>query len=92
MEKDKRYLTVKRLIESGYIHYFSEIFDNIPPSVVARDMGFNYNRLAKLITRVDGWLLKDIYELSSMFGIEDMTMITLIHNQHLRDKKNKRKK
>jgi 5,10-methylene-tetrahydrofolate dehydrogenase/methenyl tetrahydrofolate cyclohydrolase len=92
MEKDKRYLTVKRLVEGGYIQFFSEIFDNIPPSVVARDLGFNYNRLGKLISKVEGWALKDIYELSVMFGIDEMTMITLMHNQHLQDKKNRRKK
>ncbi|AXY76672.1 hypothetical protein D3H65_22930 [Paraflavitalea soli] len=89
--KDRRYLTVKRLIEAGHITVFKEIFDTIPPSRVAKDLGFNYLRLVKLTDQVDGWILKDVYELAKLIDVEGKVITDLIHNQYAQAGKKRKK-
>ena len=89
MAEDKRYSTVRILIEGGHISAFSQIFDHIPVSVVATDSGSNYVRFKRLIKNPNRFKLKDIFILAHLFGIPEMMMITLIVSQLL---KNKRKK
>ena len=89
MAQDKRYITVKVLIEAGHITIFSQIFETIPLSVVAIDFGSNYVRFKRLVQNPSRLKMRDTFILAHLFGIPEMTMITLIVSQLL---KNKRKK
>jgi hypothetical protein len=89
MAKDKRYTTAKNLITAGYIKSFREIFDTIPKSVVARDLGVNSMRFNKLIKHVDRFSLKDLFLIASFFEVEERVMIDLIYQQYLIDKESK---
>lgn len=90
MGKDRRYNTVKLLIEAGHITEFSHIFDHIPKSVVATDLGTNYNRLARLITHTEHFTLEELVTLSNFFDVDSKTMVDLAFNQLIR-KRVKRK-
>lgn len=79
--KDRRYTTVKRLVEIGDITRLDEIFHYIPKSMVAKDLGTNYNRLIRLLKKPEGWILQDLYRLAELFGIDEMKMIELAHAQ-----------
>ncbi len=87
MAKDKRYETVKFLIEAGQITTLSGIFDVVPKTVVAKDFGTNYQRFVRLINNPELFRLKEIYTLARMFGIDEMKMFTLINNQYKGKKK-----
>jgi len=89
MGKDRRYITVRILIEAGHITDFSQIFENIPLSVVAIDYGSNYVRFKRLVENPSRFKLRDIFIMAHLFKIPEMTMINLIVSQLL---KNKRKK
>jgi hypothetical protein len=89
MAQDKRYSTVRILIEGGHVIGFSQIFEHIPISVVAIDYGSNYVRFKRLVENPSRLKIKDIFILAHLFGVPEMTMITLIVSQLL---KNKRKK
>jgi hypothetical protein len=89
MAQDKRYITVKVLIEAGHITVFSQIFETIPVSVVAIDFGSNYVRFKRLVQNPSRLKMRDTFILAHLFGIPEMMMITLIVSQLL---KNKRKK
>ena len=89
MAKDKRYSTVRILIEGGHITGFFEIFDHIAVSVVAEDSGSNYVRFKRLIENPSRFKLKDIFLMARLFEIPEMTMITLIVNQQLKNKRQK---
>jgi hypothetical protein len=89
MAQDKRYITVRILIEAGHITVFSQIFESIPLSVVALDFGSNYVRFKRLTKNPSRFKLRDIFILAHLFEVSEMTMITLIVSQLL---KNKRKK
>lgn len=90
MGKDRRYNTVKLLIETGHITEFSTIFEHIPKSIVANDLGTNYNRLARLITHTEQFTLEELVTLSSFFEVDSKIIVHLALDQHIR-KKVKRK-
>ena len=90
MVKDRRYRTVKNLISGGHIKSFREIFDTLPKSVVARDLGMNNTRFTRLMNNVDLFLVKDILRLASLLEIDDMVLINLVHQQYKGDKKVKK--
>jgi hypothetical protein len=92
MPKDRRYITVKNLISAGYIKTFREIFDTVPKSVIAADLGFNNDRINNLMANVDRFIVKDLFSLASLIEVEEIEIMKLICNQHVADKKGKRKK
>lgn len=92
MAKDRRYNTVKNLISGNYIKTFSEIFDTVPKSVVAKDLGFNNERISGLITDVDRFIVKDLFKLAALIEVEEIEIMKLICNQHAIEKKLKKKK
>ncbi|MET3886113.1 hypothetical protein ABIE54_005002 [Chitinophagaceae bacterium OAS944] len=92
MAKDRRYTTVKNLITGGYIKTFIEIFDTIPKSVVAHDLGFNSVRMTNLMNNVDRFILKDVIKLASLIEVDTMEILKLIYSQYVLDSKIKRKK
>lgn len=49
MPKDVRYITIREMIRAKRLNTFADIFDIIPRTVVAADMGFNNNRMRDLI-------------------------------------------
>jgi hypothetical protein len=91
MEKDKRYKTIKHLIDGGHITLFNEIFDHIPKSKVAQDLGTNYNRLQRLISHVDEFKFKEIFTIGDFFEVEPQTMVSLVLNQYISTRKAKKR-
>ena len=79
--KDKRYKTVKILIETGNITTFGEIFDHIPKTMVADDLGIHFNRMARMIKSVNEIKVNDIFLFSGQFEIDAKVMFGLIYNQ-----------
>lgn len=92
MAKDRRYKTVKVLIETGTITEFREIFDNIPKTTVAADMGTNYKRLLRLTNDVDQFKIADLFTLARFFEVEKLTLLKLVVNQSENAAKKKRGK
>lgn len=94
MEKDHRYKTVKVMIETGHITEFRQIFDHIPKSVVARDLGTNNNRMTRMITHVEQFNLHELYKISALIDIDFMKVLVLGATQFLssiNEKKNKKR-
>lgn len=91
MVKDERYKTVKFLIEKGHITEFNEVFRYIPKSVVANDLGTNYNRFARLVQHVEQFKVQELFMLSHFMDIDEMEILKLVYIQH-RNYKNNRKK
>ena len=92
MVKDRRYAVVKNLIDTGYIKSFGDIFNVIPKSVIARDLGMNNLRFSKLMKNVDLFLLRDLFRLATFLEVEETVLMNLIYQQYVIDKKNKKKK
>lgn len=91
MAKDRRYTTVKNLISGGYIKTFREIFDTVPKSVVAKDLGINNVRFNSLMENVDKFVVKDLFKMAELIDTEEIAILNLVYHQYLADKKGKRK-
>jgi hypothetical protein len=92
MVKDKRYTIVKNLIAGGHIKNFGDLFDAIPKSVVARDLGINNVRFSELMDDVGRFFVKDLFKLSELIEVPEIEIMKFICNQYTTDKKNKRKR
>ena len=85
--KDKRYTTINKLINANCIHSFREIFDTLPKSIVARDLGMNNLRFSRLIHNVDQLFLSDIFRIAALLEIKEELMIEMVYAQYVADKK-----
>ncbi len=90
--KDRRYNTVGKLIRSGEIKTFDEILDTIPKTRLAIDLGINPERFNRLIASTDLFVVKDLFKLADLLEVDTLAILVLINNQHLADKKIKRKR
>jgi hypothetical protein len=82
MVKDKRFKTVKILIETGNIVTFAAIFEHIPKTTVADELGIHFNRMSKMIVNVNEIKVNDIFLFGSYFEIDAKAVFDLIYNQH----------
>lgn len=81
MVKDKRHKTVKILIETGNVTTFADIFEHIPKTTVADDLGIHFNRMARMISNVNDIKVNDIFLFSGYFEIDAKVLFELIYNQ-----------
>jgi hypothetical protein len=79
-----------KIITGGYMHSFGEIFDIVPKSVVARDLGINNMRFSKLINQPALFSLKDTFRFAALLEVDDMVLISLIYSQIQANKKSKK--
>lgn len=91
MVKDRRYKTIKNLIESGHISLFSEIFDTLPKSVLYKDLGINNTRFNNLLGKVEQFLLNDIFRIADLIETSRENVLKLILNQYEFDLKDQKK-
>jgi len=87
MAKDKRYTTIKNLISGGYIKSFEEIFDTLPKSVLYKDLGMNSARFAKLLRHPDLFILKDVFRIATLIGVDEKAILDLVFLSHMSRKK-----
>jgi hypothetical protein len=83
MDKDKRYKTVKILIETANVTTFAGIFEHIPKTTVADDLGIHFNRMVRMIENVNEIKVSDIFLFSTYFDIDAKVLFDLIYNQHI---------
>jgi hypothetical protein len=91
MEKDIRYESVKVLIETGRIQEFQQIFNYLPKSILAHDLGTNNNRMTRLINHVEQFTLEELSRISNLLGVNYKTILTIVHNQYFGEQKRKKK-
>lgn len=91
MEKHKAYRITKRLIEAGDIKLLREIFEILPGTVVAADLGIHYVRLKTMIENVEDFRLRELYQLAELIGIEGKILLLLADVQRESTRKGRKK-
>lgn len=79
--KDRRHKTVKILIGAKDITTFAEIFEHIPKTTVAEELGIHFNRMTRMIRNVNDIKINDVFLFSGYFEIESTVIFELISNQ-----------
>jgi len=67
------------------------MFDTLPKSVVARDLGMNNARFTRLMDNVDQFSLKELFIIASFLEVDEMIILNLVLQQHAANKKSKKK-
>jgi hypothetical protein len=88
---DRRYATVKTLIDGGAIKHLEEIFDYIPKRVVYSDLGVNYTRFINLVKHPDLFTLRELTTMAGFFKVDPKTFINLAYDQAAAGRKGKSK-
>ena len=82
-------MTVKKLITLGQLDSFEEIFDIVPKSVVARDLGMNNMRFSKLISDLGRFMLQDLHRMADFIEVDGTILVMLADKQFMANKKRK---
>lgn len=90
MERDPRYKAVKHLVEKEEITLFNQMFDFIPKSKVAADLGIQNVRFTALMNHIERFSLQELFILAKFFELDDRTIFNLAYNQYLQQRENKR--
>jgi len=86
IERDSRYDFVKILIETGKITTIQDFFKYVPKTIVAKDLGKKIDRFTILINKVEGFTFDEVYRLAKIFEVEEIEMVKLIHEEHVKNK------
>lgn len=87
--KDARYLIIKPMLLDGNIQTFLDIFQFIPPSIVASDLGKRGPRFTELMNGLEDFTLKELLTLARLFRLTRAEMFQLIDNQLSKRKNDK---
>jgi hypothetical protein len=77
-DKDSRYRYVFSIHKAGDLQSFSEIFNIIPRSTVATDLGVNYDRFTKKIINPELLTYKEVRKLSGLTNIDFKSLSDLV--------------
>lgn len=90
MARDRRYKAVKALVEKGEISFFNEMFDYIPKTRVANDLGKNNSRFTKLLNRTEQFRLEELFTVARFLGLDDKQILDLAYNQYVQQKRKRK--
>jgi hypothetical protein len=75
--RDSRYKYAHTIWEAGQFPNFQEIFKIIPISIVAVDIGINFQRFKKRVENPELFTIKELSKLSRLTGIEEKALVSL---------------
>ncbi|HEV2354945.1 MAG TPA: hypothetical protein VGR89_11910 [Puia sp.] len=84
--RDHRYELIKPMIETGRITFFNDIFKYIPKTVVAKDLGKKVDRFNGLMSRVEQFMLHDLFIIAGFFEVDEDVIMRLVMNDYKRAK------
>lgn len=91
MTKDSRYKAIKAMLEADNFKSFKDLFEIIPRSVVAADLGIHYNRFVQRINNPEDFSLREIIMFSGLIGTNPSALFNLaLKDVELRKKRIKR--
>lgn len=80
------------MITGGHVDSFREIFEHVPKSVVARDLGMNNMRFTRLINHVEQFVVDDLFRFAAFLEMDNMILLEMVNRQYWADKENRRKR
>lgn len=75
---DSRLTAIRPLIRSGDITSFSQIFDHIPHTVLAKELGIGNTRMKTLITNPRKIEIGLLWKMAKMFKVGDKVLMRVV--------------
>jgi hypothetical protein len=86
IKRDSRYNLIKPMIADGKIGTFNDIFEYIPKTIIATDLGKKVDRFNKLMNKVEGFTLEEIYRIGSFCDLGERQMYELVEAEYFKSK------
>ena len=90
---DPRYPTIRPLYEKGLISSFLDIFNYVPKTVVAKDLGKNESRFIDTLDHLENFNIAQLYLIGNLCGLTRLEILELfmmeVAKQEVRDNKEK---
>ena len=68
-------------METKNIGHLSDIFDTLPKTILAKDMGMNYGRFLRKSKTLELFDLKEIYKIADLIDVDRKLLLDVIHSQ-----------
>jgi hypothetical protein len=78
LTSDPRYKYLPSIVNTGQLQSFRQIFDVVPMSVIASDLGHNYGRFRRKVFNPMSFTFDDIGRLSSVTGLPWNSLCELV--------------
>lgn len=89
--RDPRYRIIKPLLNEGQIHSFLDIFEYIPKSVVAADLGKKVDRFTELMNRIEKFTVEELLIIAGFCNLSVSEMFQLVETEYLKRQNKKLK-
>lgn len=76
-KRDPRYDYIKPLLNEGKLHSFHEIFQHVPKSIVAKDLGKKLERFSQLLKQIDQFRTKELFTIAHFCKISEKEILDL---------------
>lgn len=76
-----KYELVKFLMEHNKIERFTDIFEYIPKTTVAKDLGLNYLRLDKISQNLEDFHIRHIKKVAELLDVNYRKVFDLVFNE-----------
>jgi len=84
--RDKRYGLIQVNYDKGNIKSFKDIFNYVPKSVIARDLGTRVRRFNKMIDKMENVTLKELSMIATFCEIDEAIMFHLAEKEYFLSK------
>jgi hypothetical protein len=83
---DPRYNYIKLLLTDGKIQSFLDIFDHIPKTIVANDLGKNVARFTELMHRIEKFTLEELLQIGTYCKLTSTETLKLVDAEYIKQK------
>jgi hypothetical protein len=84
MNRDPRYKSIKSMVNDGEIKSFIEIFEHIPKSRVAADLGKKVDRFTVLMNQVEQFKLVELFRIGALCNLTATQTLELVKVEYLK--------
>jgi len=92
MDKDSRYIIIKKLILSNQLKSLAELVEIITETTLKKDLKTHYNTLSKKLKAPELFTFADAYKIAALVEVDEKYIVDLVHAQYVAEKKGKRKR
>jgi hypothetical protein len=88
IKRDRRYELIKTMFNDGKIQTLNDIFEFVPKTIVATDLGKKVDRFTALINKVEKFTVEDLFRIGKLCDLEESQMFRLALKDYSIQKKN----
>jgi hypothetical protein len=81
MEKDRRYLILKKLIVSGQVNSVKDILEVLPKTTLSRDMGMHHITFEKYLNDPFNFTYGDTKKIAQLIEVEHEDIFRIMLNE-----------